>query len=164
MRQGTKLAIVLITGLAAQVSASTVSELRLYELVPTQYHHQRDQLSPVPSSHSGRLPIQPKGEAYVAVREELHGQKVRVPGFVTPLETDSLNITSFLLVPYMGACVHAPPPPMNQMIFVEYGPGVSYQVAQGPVWIEGKLIVSGRQMDQIQIGYSMQATEIYAFE
>jgi hypothetical protein len=52
------------------------------------------------------------------VNPALVGQRVRIPGFVVPLEDTKDGIREFLLVPYFGACVHSPPPPANQLIHV----------------------------------------------
>jgi len=38
---------------------------------------------------------------------------------VVPLDFNAESAyTEFLLVPYFGACLHTPPPPPNQIIFV----------------------------------------------
>ncbi len=53
------------------------------------------------------------------VVEDLDGKLVRIPGFVLPFEySASGKISEFLLVPYFGACIHTPPPPPNQMVYV----------------------------------------------
>ncbi|GAC27640.1 DUF3299 domain-containing protein [Brumicola pallidula] len=53
------------------------------------------------------------------VVEALLGKQSAVSGFIVPLELGSEQLlTSFFLVPYFGACIHYPPPPPNQMIFV----------------------------------------------
>jgi uncharacterized protein len=49
---------------------------------------------------------------------QLQGKRVSIPGFMVPLEDDAQEVTEFLLVPYAGACIHVPPPPPNQMIYV----------------------------------------------
>jgi hypothetical protein len=49
---------------------------------------------------------------------ELAGQFLALPGFVLPLEYDGKKVTEFLLVPWVGACIHTPPPPPNQMVHV----------------------------------------------
>lgn len=46
------------------------------------------------------------------------GRKVRIPGYVVPIEGKGRAVTEFLLVPYFGACIHVPPPPANQIIHV----------------------------------------------
>ena len=48
----------------------------------------------------------------------MNGARIRIPGFVVPLENQRNQITEFLLVPYFGACIHVPPPPANQLIHV----------------------------------------------
>ena len=47
------------------------------------------------------------------------GKKIRIPGYTVPFSYDAkAEISEFLLVPYFGACIHAPPPPPNQTIFI----------------------------------------------
>ncbi|MFC3615773.1 DUF3299 domain-containing protein [Lutimaribacter marinistellae] len=94
---------------------------------------------------------------------ELDGALVRLPGYLLPLELTAAGVTSFVLVPYVGACIHVPPPPPNQLVFVE---------AQKP-WPNGSLwepiLVTGRLTAQMQstavaeIGHSLSATDIERF-
>ena len=56
---------------------------------------------------------------------EFNKRKIRLPGFIVPLDFDDHQIiTQFLLVPFFGACIHLPPPPPNQIIFATYEPGL----------------------------------------
>ncbi len=48
----------------------------------------------------------------------LDGQMVRLHGYVVPLEDPKGELKEFLLVPYLGACIHTPPPPENQIVHV----------------------------------------------
>jgi len=49
----------------------------------------------------------------------LEGHTVELLGYVVPLDTDeTAAMSSFLFVPTMGACIHVPPPPPDQMIYV----------------------------------------------
>lgn len=48
----------------------------------------------------------------------LDGKRVVIAAFIVPLEDDMQRADEFLLVPYFGACVHTPPPPPNQMVYV----------------------------------------------
>jgi hypothetical protein len=57
-----------------------------------------------------------------SIVEELSGQRVRIPGYLLPLEISGTKVTEFLLVPYFGACIHTPPPPPNQIIHVKIVP------------------------------------------
>jgi hypothetical protein len=68
----------------------------------------------------------------------LDGQKAKLPGFVVPLETDDHgNMTEFFLVPYYGACIHVPPPPPNQIIYVKLAKGIKTPEIWDPFWLKG---------------------------
>ncbi len=52
------------------------------------------------------------------VRTEWSGETVRLPGYIVPIDYSGTGVTAFILVPFVGACVHVPPPPANQLVFV----------------------------------------------
>lgn len=52
------------------------------------------------------------------VEPSMDGARIRIGGFIIPLDSDHGAVTELLLVPYFGACIHAPPPPANQVIHV----------------------------------------------
>ncbi|MBC7754660.1 MAG: DUF3299 domain-containing protein [Moraxellaceae bacterium] len=62
--------------------------------------------------------------------------RVKIPGFMVPLEDDSKNVTEFLLVPSPQACIHVPAPPPNQMVYVKMKTGGG-PAAFGPIWVYG---------------------------
>ena len=78
-------------------------------------------------------------KATEGVNESLNGQQVRVPGYVLPLEMDGKKVTEFLLVPYVGACIHAPTPPANQIVHVKVAKGFEVAGLFAPVWVEGRI-------------------------
>jgi len=67
--------------------------------------------------------------------EVLNKKKAKIPGFMVPLEDNQQLVTEFLLVPSPQACIHVPPPPPNQMVYVKMKKGVP--AAQGPIWVYG---------------------------
>ena len=73
------------------------------------------------------------------VDEKLDGQFIRLPGYALPLEYDGAAIQEFLLVPYVGACIHVPPPPQNQMVFVKLAEPFIITDLFTPVWITGRV-------------------------
>ena len=77
--------------------------------------------------------------ARAPVVKELDGQTVRIPGFVLPLEYEGTRIREFLLMPYLGACLHIPPPPANQIIRGSLAQAHDLQEMWRPVWISGRL-------------------------
>jgi len=101
------------------------------------------------------------------VRGELNGKKVRIPGFVVPIEYDAeQNITAFFLVPYFGACIHVPPPPPNQIIFVTNAKGLKADMIYNPFWLEGTLTTETMSHDLANSAYSIKADKIseYVYE
>lgn len=69
--------------------------------------------------------------------QALNGQSVKIPGFMVPLEDDQRSVKEFLLVPSPQACIHVPPPPPNQMVYVRMKRGTD--AAMGPIWVYGTL-------------------------
>jgi hypothetical protein len=89
---------------------------------------------------------------------------VKIPGFVVPLEGDTDAITEFLLVPYFGACVHVPPPPSNQIVYVIFSEGVPIDNLYDAVWVTGKLSTQGWSGDIASVGYRLSGITVSAFE
>lgn len=74
------------------------------------------------------------------VMQEFDQARVRVPGFVVPLEFDQEDrVIEFFLVPYFGACVHLPPPPPNQLIHVRMPDGILAPHPDDAIWVDGVL-------------------------
>ncbi len=71
----------------------------------------------------------------------IDGKKVKIPGFMVPLEDEQQEVTEFLLVPTPQACIHVPPPPPNQMVYVRMKKGVESRVG-APLWVYGELKIS----------------------
>lgn len=69
----------------------------------------------------------------------MDGKRVRIPGFMVPLEDDLERVNEFLFVPDGQACIHVPPPPPNQMIFVKMKGDQRVKVLFEPLWLEGML-------------------------
>ena len=72
---------------------------------------------------------------------ELDGQFVRMPGYALPLEMNGSAVSELLLVPFVGACIHVPPPPPNQMAFVKLAKPFVVSDVFAPVWITGRMTV-----------------------
>lgn len=109
-----------------------------------------------------------------AMVEDLNGQSVRIPGYLLPLELIGSKVSEFLLVPYVGACIHVPPPPPNQIVHVNVASKKGYHSKDlyEPVWITGVISVQSMVKDlhlvdgsaDVNIGYSMQATGIEPYK
>lgn len=99
------------------------------------------------------------------VRTDLDGEQVILPGFVVPVESDSEETTGFLLVPYYGACVHVPPPPANQTVYVKAEPGQGTRPKLfDVVSVTGTLRVERVENELAAAGYTLQAVRIEPYE
>ncbi len=115
-----------------------------------------------------------------AVDEKLNGQNVRIAGYLLPLDTSDGKVTEFLLVPYIGACIHVPPPPPNQIIYVKISQKGSYKEKGGykieklyePVFVTGEIGVKSIVKELyltdgsagIDIGYALEASRIEPYK
>lgn len=96
------------------------------------------------------------------VVQELSGKRVRIGGYVVPLDFDATKVTEFLLVPFVGACIHVPPPPANQIIYVKSAEGVTLKGEFDPVYVTGTLTTEGQFTGLAETGYSITAEVIEA--
>lgn len=91
------------------------------------------------------------------VISEMDGESIRIPGFIVPLEySDEKTVTQFFLVPFFGACIHVPPPPPNQIIFVEYPKGLELSGLYQPYWLSGTLKISLFENDVATSAYTLE--------
>lgn len=98
------------------------------------------------------------------VISEMDGKRVRIPGFVVPIETNEDQlVTEFFIVPYFGACLHMPPPPPNQIIYATYPQGVEQPTLYEPFWLSGELKTEITTNDIAQAAYEMRVVsyELY---
>ena len=96
---------------------------------------------------------------------DLDGKQIKLPGFVVPLEMDAESIGEFLLVPYYGACIHVPPPPSNQTVYVQTAEGAEYHGELfDTVWVSGTLKVEAISSDLAEAGYRIQAVKVEPYE
>ena len=109
-----------------------------------------------------------------SIVEELNGQRVRIPGYLLPLEMSETKVKEFLLVPYVGACIHVPPPPPNQIVHVNIVTKEGYRVKSlyEPVWVSGELSAKSMVKELylvdgsagVNIGYTMKANRIEPYK
>ncbi len=108
--------------------------------------------------------VQAKIDAIYAdapVVKELDGKRVRLPGFVVPLSGESGAMDEFLLVPYYGACIHVPPPPVNQTVFVVLGGMEEYRGQSfDTVMVTGLLRVEHSDSGLAEAGYRLEGESV----
>jgi hypothetical protein len=107
-----------------------------------------------------------------AVNATLDGKLVRIPGYLLPLEFSGKEVTEFLLVPWVGACIHTPPPPPNQIVHVKTDKPVEVKGMFEPVWVSGRLAASTSRKSlflsdgaaDIDVGYSISAAKVEPYK
>lgn len=109
---------------------------------------------------SGRAPV--KNSTPAPVVAELDGKRVKIGGYVVPLDFDATQVKEFLLVPFVGACIHVPPPPANQIIYVKSAKGFDIKGTFDPVYVTGKLTTTVAFTGLAEAGYTLEAEAIVA--
>ncbi|WP_115461691.1 DUF3299 domain-containing protein [Winogradskyella aurantiaca] len=120
--------------------------------------------------------IRPKVEAMRAKRgtelnTKLNNANIEISGYLLPLNFEQGKANEFLLVPWVGACIHTPAPPKNQIIFVKTKDWMDAVELFDPVMLSGKLSVEEQISDlflgdgttQINTGYSIINGTIFKF-
>jgi hypothetical protein len=104
--------------------------------------------------------------ANAPLNEKLNDQWIKLPGFIAPIKHKGTLITEFLLVPYFGACIHVPPPPVNQIVFVKtaQGHGIETDDAFQPVWVMGQISVQRKKTEIGEAGYRISEATIAPYE
>jgi uncharacterized protein len=101
-----------------------------------------------------------------SVNKQLDGASVKIPGFIVPLDIGKDGLVSeFFLVPYFGACIHVPPPPPNQIVFVKMAKGIALDSIYEAYWITGKMKLSNKTTRLGAAAYSLagEKVEIYKY-
>lgn len=86
---------------------------------------------------------------------KMDGARVRLPGYVVPLEEVKGELKEFLLVPYFGACIHSPPPPANQIVHVVSDAPLKGWRMMDAVWVDGTLKAARNDSAMGVSGYSI---------
>ena len=102
----------------------------------------------------------------------LNGQIVRMPGYLLPLEFSGKQVSEFLLVPWVGACIHTPPPPPNQIVHVKPEKPVEMSGMFAPVWVTGQMTTGAIKKSlslvdgsaDIDVGYSLRASRVEPYK
>lgn len=100
-----------------------------------------------------------------ATNPKLNGAFVKVPGFVVPLMlTQEGVVGEFLLVPYFGACIHVPPPPPNQVVYVKLEKPVRIRTIWDPYWITGVLTIAKKDTRMASAAYTIAGQKLEPYE
>ncbi len=97
--------------------------------------------------------------------KSLDGAVVRLPGFIVPLDARQDGVVNeFLLVPYFGSCIHVPPPPPNQLVYVRMARRTTLKSIYDAYWITGKLHLQTRTTHLGSAAYELSAEKIELYQ
>ena len=69
-------------------------------------------------------------------------------------------LSAFILVPFVGACVHVPPPPANQLVLVTTQTPFNSKGLYDPVNVTGRLNTASTSTELADVGYALVAQRI----
>jgi len=152
----------------ARPEPARVMTLEWTDLIPLSARDQQSSVPPAAShdylGESG--PAAAQQSAHAPVNTELDGKQVKIPGFIVPLDVaKDGTVSEFFLVPYFGACIHVPPPPPNQIVYVTSPRGIALDSIYEAYWITGTMKMQNKSTRLGAAAYSLAAdkVEIYKY-
>jgi nickel/cobalt exporter len=110
------------------------------------------------------LIIQRREEATLGVTTTHLDQTVVMDGYALPLRAEEGRVVEFLLVPWVGACIHTPPPSANQIVHVDYPEGFETFSQFTPIRLEGLLRHRPAEHELFLVDGSRLIATAYAME
>jgi hypothetical protein len=93
--------------------------------------------------------------------DTLDGRRVSLAGYVVPLEMDDQGrMTDFFLVPTIGACIHVPPPPPDQMVYVHLTQAIPAPELGDAGSLQGILRTTKHDAEVASAAYSMDEAQL----
>ncbi len=100
-----------------------------------------------------------------AVNAALEGTTIKLPGYVVPLQMTADGLVSeFFLVPYVGACIHVPPPPPNQMIYIVLEKALALTALYEAYWVTGTVHTHETTTRVSMASYSMRVSKVEPYK
>jgi len=95
-----------------------------------------------------------------ATKNPFDGKKISIKGFLLPLDFEAKKISEFLLLPYVPSCMHVPPPPADQVIFVKMKNTTKIEPTYYPVLVEGTLKSASASFEMLESGWEMTGESV----
>ncbi|MBM7036775.1 DUF3299 domain-containing protein [Vibrio ulleungensis] len=137
------------------------------DLIPPEYRE--DTIALIKSTlnpyihKDGEVAPQRVNEQLKSTVDALAERNVIIQGYMVPIDMDADGVITLLLAPYAGACIHVPPPPPNQLIYIELEKGqvIPWEMYWSPITIQGSIeieVIEGEYIegDIALTGYTMK--------
>ena len=102
-------------------------------------------------------------EAERKIRPEVNNRPIILPGYMVALSFEGDDVYEFLLVPSAGQCIHVPPPPVNQTIYVKLDKPTKNRTYGQPIIVDGTLLTDGAITEYAETGYRIEAEKVEDF-
>jgi hypothetical protein len=117
----------------------------------------------LPLNHDESAPAAEQFGSFNTVAD-LDGAHIRMPGYLIPLDSLAGRTSRrFLLVPYQGACIHEPPPPPNQVVYVLSQEPLPTERLWDAWWVEGVMLTARADTDLAGAAYTLHLSRREAF-
>lgn len=94
----------------------------------------------------------------------LDGRRVKMPGYIVPFDMTADGVKDFILAPYLGACIHVPPPPANQLVLVSANEVWPAEKMLDAVWVSGLMRIQLQSTELGQTGYGITDAELELYQ
>ncbi|MEM6679356.1 MAG: DUF3299 domain-containing protein [Pseudomonadota bacterium] len=148
------------TAAAPAARSGQTIDLTWGDLIPGGPDHLTDTIRDLIGYHTASFLQLLPTEVDRTVVEDYNGQQVRLPGYMVPLDFLSTGVTEFLLVPYVGACIHVPPPPPNQIAMVRAETPYETSRYFEAVTVAGRMQTEHLSMDLAEVGYTIGEADV----
>lgn len=147
---------------ATGLRAEETMQLEWGDLVPPDQPYMSPEIQGIiPHDESAMASRQPVSGG---IRTDWNGQNVRLSGFIIPLDYTGTGVTAFILVPYVGACIHVPPPPANQLVLVTTPQPYPSDRLFAAVTVTGMFGAASTSTQLAEIGYALSADSIEPYQ
>lgn len=151
-----------LMAVAGRGNADTVTDLSWKDLLPVGDPSLPPDLQGIlPHDEAGMAARQPLSSG---IRTDWNGQAVRLSGFIVPIDYKGTGVTAFILVPYVEACVHVPPPPANQLVFVTAETPYESAGLFEAVTVTGMFGTASASTQLAEIGYALSAGDLESYQ
>lgn len=157
----TALAFSWVVTVAFAQAASTYKDMEWLDLMPKEEVEALTNTLGLPVDHNA------KGEQVgsFATVPGVNNTKIRLAGYVVPVEqTDDGQMTEFFFVPYFGACIHVPPPPPNNIVYVKMAKPIPAADMFNAYWLEGTIKTERLSNDIAATAYVMTGDALRLYE
>lgn len=157
----TALALSCLASIVLAQAGSTYKDMEWLDLMPKEEVDALKNAQGLPVDHNA------KGEqigSFVTV-PGVNNTKIRLAGYVVPVEqTDDGQMTDFFFVPYFGACIHVPPPPPNNIVYVKMAKPIPAADMFSAYWLEGTIKTERLSNDIAATAYVMSGDTLKLYE